>query len=132
MADWTGVSRTNFFRVKDGAAFEQAMSGHAVDLWKKEPEGEGTLYGLGAGSNEGYWPDWNDDGDEIDFPAIVAEHLADGEIVVFVSAGYEKHRYVTGHAIALDNTGKTVEVDIGDIYARAKETFGIEPSPAEY
>jgi len=39
---------------------------------------------------------------------------------------------VTGHAIAIDNTGKTVEVDIGDIYARAKEAFGAQPSPAEY
>ena len=68
------------------------MSGHAVDLWKKELAGEGTLYGLGAGSNEGSWPDWDDDGEEIDFPGIVAKHLADGEIVVFVSAGYEKYR----------------------------------------
>lgn len=132
MADWTGVSRTNYFQVKDVAAFIEEMERYPVDLLESEQSDGSTHYGLGAESNEGSWPITDDNDEEVDFPSIVASHLADGEVAVFVSAGFEKLRYVTGHARAIDNTGQSVHVSIDDIYAKAKEAFGSEPSTAEY
>ena len=132
MANWTGVSRTNYFQVKDVAAFIEEMDRYPVDLLESEQSDGSTQYGLGAESNEGSWPFTDDKDEEVDFPLVVASHLADGQIAVFVSGGFEKSRYVTGYARAIDNTGKSVHVSIDDMYAKAKEAFGSEPSPAEY
>lgn len=132
MANWTGVSRTNYFQVKDVAAFIEEMERYPVDLLESKQSDGSTHYGLGAESNEGSWPITDENDEEVDFPSIVANHLADGEVAVFVSAGSEKSRYVTGHACAIDNTGQSVHISIDDIYIKAKEVFGSEPSPAEY
>lgn len=133
MANWYGASRTNYFRVKDPEAFKTEMERLGVNVWPhhKKP----ILFALGAGdADDGNWPrcDSDETDEDIGFIELVAQHLADKEVAVFVTAGAEKLHYVTGHAIAVNNTGKHVVVNIDSIYDMAKIAFGVSPTRAEY
>lgn len=132
MANWIGVSRTNYFKVKDEEAFLKAMESLPVDVWGVVTVDGSTAYGLGAEPNEGSWPIEDDEGKEIAIEDLVASHLAEGEVAVFMSAGFEKQRYVSGNAVAVDSTGKRVRISLNDIYDRAHEAFGVRPTAAEY
>lgn len=134
MADWFGTSRSNYFRVKDPAQFEEEMATFSGLDVRQTKEGYYALFG-----DDGYggWPSasYNEEtGDESDFDIveIVSRHLAEGEVAVFMSAGAEKLRYISGYSEAVDHTGKRVFVSLNDIYEKAEEAFGVRPSSAEY
>lgn len=129
MANWYGASRSNYFKVKDVAAFKEAMSNYEVNVWDADDEG----FALGAATEDGSWPSYDSANDEyIDFEDVVAPHLADGEVCVFMSAGHEKLRYITGNAIAFINTGEYVALSLGHIYQMAQDKFGVAPTTAEF
>ena len=133
MANWYGVVRTNYFRVKDVAAFEAAFANYDVEVIE---DSEGRV-GL-VGSSEGYWPDvvvdYENGPTDIDFDITeaVAEHLLDNEVAVFVGSGAEKARYVTGYATAINAAGERLGISIDDIYGLVKQQWGVEPTAAEY
>jgi hypothetical protein len=133
MANWYGTSRTNYFKVKDTDAFKGFVSQFSgVKLW----DGPDGAFALGADSgSDGYWPsEFPDDGsgEDIDFIDAVSEHLADGEIAVFVTSGAEKLRYVTGYAIAVRNDGERLQVSIDDIYELVMSEWGVQTTEAAY
>lgn len=138
MANYYESARTNYFRVKDEAAFKAFMD--TVPGCKSCGEGHGTFCVLFTDEtvpNIRYLDEPTEAGEdyeEFDFMEELAPHLADGSIAILVAAGNEKMRYVCGYAIAIDNTGKTVNVNINDIYAKAKKSFGdnAEITRAEY
>lgn len=135
MANWYGASRTNYFKVKDPAAFRAWAEG----LGCRVIENEG-LYGLLDGEeSDGMWPSsrvvddpdvWEDD--EIDFAAELIEHLAIGSVAVLMTVGAEKHRYLTGCATAINSAGEVINLSIGNIYDLAEAKFGTKPTLAEY
>lgn len=133
MANWYGVVRTNYFRVKDVAAFEAAFANYDVEVIE---DNEGRV-GL-IGSSEGYWPDQvvTDEGEltdvDFDITEAVVEHLLDNEVAVFVGAGAEKARYVTGYATAINAAGERLGISIDDIYGLVKQQWGVTPTAAEY
>ena len=142
MANWDGLDRTNYFRVKDRdafLAFNARCSGVTL-CWQGDelaepsavPPPEATAFAFYADDGEG-WPSYDSEGEEMepDFVSQLIEHVADDDVIVFVSAGYEKARYATGVASAY-HKGECVQISINDIYAKAKEAFGIEPTTAEY
>lgn len=132
MADWTGTARSNYFRVKDPEAFKAAMERYEVRVLERQHPGSGEVY-YGLVSETGGWQSYDYETEEdIVLWKIVSEHLVDGDVAVFVEAGAEKARYVTGHAVAFDATGRNVRVDLNDIYAKAEEAFGHYPNAAEY
>lgn len=135
MANWYGASRTNYFKVKDAEVFKTFIAQFgSVDLWEIVQADETVVYGLGD-NGEGYWPSEIPDdgsGEEIDFIGAVSEHLADGEVAVFMSSGAEKLRYVTGDAVAIRNDGERLQISIDDIYDLAKREWGVEPTLAQY
>lgn len=68
--------------------------------------------------------------DEVAVEFSIGEHilpyLAEGEVLVVVSSGAEKMRYVTGYAEAfciVDGEVRHVSVDIDDIYGLASQAF---------
>lgn len=128
MANWYGMSRSNYFRVKDEAAFRAAM----IDVGAHVETNKDGLFAV-FGDDEGYWPSYNGETDEeFDFTEKVAPHLADGEIAVFITVGNEKARYGTGCAIAFDNTGEAESLDIDRIYELAEQRWGKRPTEASY
>lgn len=121
MANYYSSSRTNFFAVKSGAAFTEAMAKLGVEVC--DGEEADTYYLLGDG--EGGWPHWLEDEEtgediEFDFIELVAEHLADGHVAVFMEAGAEKLRYIVGSAVAINNKNERAEISLEDIYDGAR------------
>ncbi len=146
MANYYGFARSNYFRVKDLEKFEKAMEHCCVEIVhpdKRVKSKDGTyrvekderLVGLlsndEGGWCSGYCDEASGDSVDIDISGIVAEHLLDGEVAIFMSIGYEKLRYLTGDAVAVNNRGETVAVDLAQIYRQAA-TMGKNITRAEY
>lgn len=153
MANYYATARTNYFQVKDRAAFEAAMEpfdctvefetkvkpGHRY--LRSLPEAEQAsaetdeyaciLWNTGdtAGIQNTCWDEDAEDGAgdyvEVDIPQLVSEHLVEGSVAVFEEAGAEKFRYVCGYAIAVNHLGDQVSLNLGEIYERAATAFGI-------
>ncbi|TXI07690.1 MAG: hypothetical protein E6Q76_08230 [Rhizobium sp.] len=121
---WVGNSRTNYFRVKDASAFRAAMEPLEVEVVES-----GDKLGLLSSTDDGGFPTFNssaEDGqEEIDLPGLVASHLAEGEVAVFQSVGFDKSRYLTGYSSAVNHLGEEVAVNLDDIYKRAADTFKV-------
>jgi len=103
------------FKVKDPEAFEKELIGLGVSNgdWSKCYEGlvlerqeDGTYWLGGYNADFTIWRDGIDQ--EIDLLPIIAKHIADDDYAVFMSAGSEKLRYVSGF-VAVVAKGK-VEV----------------------
>lgn len=123
MANFYGSCRTNYFTVKDPDAFIAAMAPiPSIDVVRETHD---SFLILGDDPDGGTWPAfvWDDDGDEteIDLMTIVSEHLIDGEVAIFMEAGAEKLRYITGCAVAINNKGEVKAIGLQDIYNLAKE-----------
>jgi len=136
MAQWEGSFRTNYFAVKDEAAFRGWVKRLEVEGKLDLFVGEGPqagLFGLGAysavpvnrklteeeraewaGEKDSEAEDFEDPsyldrhGEHIDFPAELAAHLAPGQVAVVQEVGWEKLRYLTGFGYAIDHTGKVL------------------------
>lgn len=138
MANYEEAARTNYFRVKDRAAFDKDFETIPyVEVWNKP--GDPQMVAVGADDG---WPsyriieddhssDWYE-GEDIDIADVISKHLPEGEVAVVMASGREKLRYVTGYAIAVDHTGRQVTIALNDIYDLAKKEFGVTPTFAEY
>ena len=129
MADWYGAARSNYFKVRDLDAFRKAFEGIDVKIVGSAADdsvAEDGLVCLLGDDQYGGWPSWicdeeTDEDREVDVVQIVAGHLADGEVAVFMQSGAEKLRYITGYAVATNNKGETRVIDIDMIYDLAKD-----------
>lgn len=132
MADYTGITRTNYFRVKNAAAFLSWCKDLQLTHWdKKFPEHPGdTFYAITAddrGNCDG-WPTYVEDehGEQIDdynFADDLAEHLDPRDVAILKEIGSEKLRYLTGYATAIDASGKSVTISLRQIDELAEKTF---------
>ena len=136
MADWYGTARSNYFKVRDNEAFKVFMQdlssmiteyNDADNTWwiRADDYGNGgfdwTVY------DENFEPD-----DSVNAMDELASHLQEGEVAIFLEAGAEKLRYITGNALAIAWTGEITEIDLTDIYELVAKKYGIEPCRAEY
>jgi len=122
MANYYASCRTNYFKVKDVNAFQadiESIPGIDVIV------GSESICILGDDPDGAGWPAWIHDEEtgediEIDFFQEVAKHLADGEVAIFMEAGAEKLRYITGFALAINNKGEMETISLQNIYDLAK------------
>jgi hypothetical protein len=127
MADWNGMARSNYFRVKDEAAFRK----WAEDLELEVITDSEGRFGVYSKTEDGGFPserlsEDEEEMEDLDFPDELAAHLVEGSIAILMTAGHEKDRYVSGYAIALNSEGKRVELVLSDIYTKAAEFFQID------
>lgn len=132
MANYYGAGRTNAFRVKDVAALKGALESADVEVVEEGP-GTAVVLLVNDPDGGGYWGTaiFDDDGecvDELFVPDMIAEHLDDGQVAVFVHAGAEKLCYITGYSIAVHSSGQQVRVELDDIYALAARSFDVDSS----
>lgn len=121
MANYFASSRTNHFAVKDRDAFNAAMEPFEVNVQTHED----LVTIISTDPDNGAWPRYDHETDEdIDFPGLVAEHLADGHVAVFMEVGTEKLRYITGVGMAVNNRGEFVSVDLEDMIMRQARHLG--------
>ena len=135
MANYEGVARTNYFFVKDPGAFERWLAFYPdVVLFARHTKEDPYGFYAETGSLPGRKidPDTKEEIDFFDFLQELSEHLLEGQVFVFVEAGHETLRYVSGHALAVNHKGEELAVHLSDIYRKIKEEWGIDASPAEY
>jgi len=117
MDDYKAHARSNYFEIKDLKAFEDAMP---TDIEIRKCSGMVAVHSRCGES--GAWPTWNrKTNQEIDIPAIVSEHLVDGNVAIFMEAGASVSSYVVGHAEAINSKGERSEVSLGEIYRMAEQ-----------
>ena len=122
MANYYEQSRSNYFKVKDKAAFRAFLErfGGAVEMIEDDKGRVGFLAQEGIPST--CMPD--DSGsepEEVDFVSELAGHLADHEVMIVMGTGYEKMRYLVGYAVAINNKKERREIDLAQIYELAKQ-----------
>lgn len=136
MANYYGQARTNYFAVKDSAAFETEFADYPVNIITKQV-GDQTLYGfLDADDNGGglSWQKYDDDTDDfvdLDYLERIAAHLVEGSVAVLLETGAEKYRHLNGYAWAVNSKGETKQISLDHIYALAAE-LGDSVTRAEY
>lgn len=133
MADYYGRGRTNIFKVKDISALKTALAGAEFTVEERPDRGaDAVSITVSENDGAGSWGQLvytgGDDADptELSVPDIIAEHLQDGQVAVFVHAGAEELRYLSAYSIAVHADGRQVRVDLDDIYQRAAEAFSVD------
>lgn len=122
MTDWAGACRTNYFRVRDRAAFLDLLE--LYDLDYDEPErGVFACFDRGAGSAP---TRFDETGAEIEIFDEIAPHLAPDHVALFMMAGFQKRRSISSQSVAIHPSGERVWVDINSIVERAITAFGKE------
>lgn len=117
MADYINKCRTNYFHVKDPAAFREFMES-AIDieeLWEEKDKDGNPVFGFSAYG----FPtipckrtveaplednDFDEEYDDLDTDAFVSgiqSHLADDDALIFTEIGSEKMRYLVGCATVI-------------------------------
>ena len=136
MADWYGTARSNYFKVRDNEAFKVFMQ-DLSSMFAEYDDVDNTWwlrtddYGNGGFDWTIYDEDFEPD-DSVNAMDEFASHLQEGEVAIFLEAGAEKLRYITGNALAIAWTGEIIEIDLTDIYELVAKKYGIEPCRAEY
>lgn len=135
MANYYEKARTNYFKVKNAAAFQDFLKKFGyVDLVVEEKTGQYALiFDEEVGIPCSIYDEQTDEHVDVDFVDEVSKHLADDSIAVFEAVGSEKYRYLSGYAIAVNSKGEREDINISEIYDRAKAKFGAkEISTASY
>ncbi len=120
MANYNASLRSNYFHVKDTAAFEEWLTNVSNDeITMSTDITDGSVGFLGYCSI----PHCDDDGEDIDFWGDLAAHLVTDDVAIVFEIGSEKLRYLVGRATAVCHTGETTEIDLKDIYRQAQDEF---------
>ena len=136
MADYIGMARSNYFRVRDPEAFAAFCERFNLTVITQQDQQHGELHGWM--NEDGGIPDFDPDadggdGEEVDFIGTLAEHLEPGWVAIAQEIGYEKMRYLNGYAVAVNSEGKQVEVVLQDIFQAARNAgLGDLMTGAEY
>jgi hypothetical protein len=140
MANYYAAARTNYFKI-DPAKREAFLAW--IEKFKLEyiedKENQFTLF-PGGWTDDGTFPSYDPaledkDGEDPNFVFTdeLFKFLAPGSVAIMIESGHEKLRYVGGHAIAIDHTGKEVCIALHQIYDLAKAEFpGAEVTQASY
>jgi hypothetical protein len=136
MSNFCGTARTNYFRVKDLDKFKEFVSSISCELIIYDND-ENKVGFYSNDCDTGCFPssiynEETDDLDDLNIVETVSKHLAEGEIAVFMEAGAEKCRYISGWATAVNDKGERVDISLMDIYDWAEKKFGKKPTFAEY
>lgn len=132
MANYEATARTNYFTVKDRAAFNMwfdelvGVSGTQRTKDPAIPEMICIVFDESLPDDRVFHMDDTDEENPVDFWAELSEHLITGEVCVAQEVGHEKMRYVSGHSIAVNHEGKILTVNINDIYSKIKEEWKTE------
>jgi len=134
MANYYASARSNYFRVKNEAAFKDWCNKVNLDWWTRDnlPGHPGeTFYAISPahpGDCDG-WPSTRLDDEEceeidIDMETELPQHLDPRDVAVLMEVGAEKLRYLTGYAVAIHATKPAVYLSLSSITELARNQFG--------
>ena len=141
MANYQGAERTNYVRIREDRLNRVTRYAARFNIEMHEKDGAYCFtpseYTDGGCFNVWYQYE-DDDGNECEAEldwAEVALCMEVGQVLVVMSAGHEKLRYIIGWAAAWDWQGNYTSLSINGIYEQAAEKFGVQTddiSRAEY
>lgn len=128
MANWHGSARTNYVKVKDYDALVKFLDGIPVEV-HPHPNAENFVMFQPTDNDSGdfSYQYLDDDGDEMywSWQEAVCPHLVEGQVLILMTVGSEKLRYLTGYAEAYAWDGRNVGININEIYCRAAQMFNV-------
>lgn len=129
MAEFKGMARTNFFRVRRRKwdAFAAWAKRMELEVCKNNTDRTGRSVCLLAHSGDG-WPCFDpgamtDQMETTTFSEQIWEFLEPGHVAIMVEAGHEKMTFVGGHAVAVDHKGNEVSLQLSDIEDMARKKW---------
>lgn len=138
MANYYAACRSNYFRVKSPAAFEDwCNSFDSVVFERQDAENMYMIYmddADGCGWPTYRYPDdpgSEEEDTELDLTAELSEFLFEGQVAILEEIGSEKLRYLHGSSIAVNHRGETIEVNLNDMYKLIPQTWPDADSPTE-
>lgn len=135
MSNWYGTSRSNYVRVKDVEQALAALEPFSNNIHRHPTETDAIMISGDDDTGDFSTQTLDDDGDEmdLDWGAWAREHLKQGQILVLISAGAEKLRYVSAWAEAYNDKGDYVCVDLARaIDERIADVFGAPYADPQY
>ena len=137
MANFKDAARTNYFKVDDLEGLKDSIEPFPLAI-EMHPEFENYAY-LKTLEENGGWPSYalieNEAGEEEEVEFSFEEHVmpfvAENEVLVEMSVGAEKLRYLNGRSAAYVRRGDEVlreSISISSIYGLAAKAFGIPES----
>ena len=126
MANWTGQGRTNYVKPTNKDDFLNFV--HRFGL-RTEMDSQGRYAVFPSTFADDGSLSGTDEDEDVEFTLEgLMDHVAEGEVLVAMTTGHEKARYVTGYAEAYTRQGGEVRrtyIDLGNIYQKAAEVFGV-------
>lgn len=114
MANYYGNGRSNYAAFKNVERFKTLCAEFDVEIIESKGK-----FGFYTKSESGEIDFLGDEEDERDLFAELLPLLEDDEVFIFIHAGWEKMRYITGYSIAGNNKGEKRQIDIYKIYELA-------------
>lgn len=133
MANWSGIARTNYVKVKDVDALTKFLDDFSVKIHKHPTMPSYVMFSPCEMSDYGgfEYQAYDEDDNEVEFSWAndIAPHLCEGQILIVHEVGWEKLRYLTGHATAVTWDGRETWLSIDDIYEKARTELGLPGHP---
>ena len=130
MADFLATSRSNFVLVKDAQAAIEALKPYDIPI-HRHPTNKNAIMLAGC-DGDGTFSSTRYEGlveTYLDLAEWASTHLVEGQVLVLVSAGAEKLRYISAWAEAYTWKGEVVTVDLlTSLFSRLQKELGIAPS----
>ena len=129
MADFYATSRSNFVIVKDVQAAIESLKDYDIPI-HRHPTNSNAIMLAGCEDNGTFSLSCVDDNSEdvyLDLAEWCKTHLADNQVLVLVSAGAEKLRYISAWAEAYTWKGEVVTVDLLEtLFSKIYEKLDID------
>lgn len=128
MANWTGKARTNYIMVKDVEALKAKADEIGITVHVHTDNPSFVAFEPDQGDGGDFEHTFTDEDDvEIEWTwSELSEHFAEGQVLIVMTVGSERTRYLTGFAQAVAWDGRVTSIDLNDIYLKASQTFGVE------
>lgn len=132
MANYCGMFRSNYFKVKDVKKFREFVDQYPCEAIEMRVDGEDDSNRPSdvaiMSQCDGIPSNTHEDSDNGHFLNELPKHLVDGEVAVFYEVGNEKLRYLVGCSIAVHSSGKMISSYIEDVYKKMRRSFKVDPA----
>ena len=132
MADFYATSRSNYVLVKDVKAAIESLKNYDIPIHRHPTNSNAIM--LAGCDGDGTFNFSYTDGDDVhlNLTEWCKENLVEGQVLVLVSAGAEKLRYVFAWAEAYTWKGEVVTVDLLDVlFSKIYEKLGTSVEVAD-
>lgn len=134
MATYSGVFKSSYFKVKDVEAFEQFVqqaSCEDIITVHRHPNDPSHVFLCAYDDLPSTMQNGEDEDDEKEFLPELAKHLAEGEVAMFETVGYEKLRYLGAYAAVVLWDGRIGSACMEDLLKLAAQQIDVTLCPEQ-